>query len=160
MLEKKEDSGLSAEEKLKLLQAENDLLKNIIHSATESIYAKDLDGKYITINEAGAKYLGKSVDEVIGKTDEELLGLSAKQIVQQDNLLFASGEPIVYENQNINGNDEAFFWTSKSPLKNTKGELIGLIGISRDITETKRAADKYRFIFDNAPIAFLGGRLL
>lgn len=147
-------TGIRTEDVIKLLQRENDLLNNIIQSASDSIYAKDLEGRYITINEAGAKFLGKSVNEVVGHTDEELLGTEGRRIMSWDEKLYSTGDTVVYENRNLQNGETTFFSTNKSPLKNSEGEMIGLIGVSRDITETKRAEDKYRFIFDNAPIAF------
>lgn len=147
-------TGIRTEDRLKLVMRENDLLNSIIQSASDSIYAKDLEGRYITINEAGAQFLGKSIEEVIGKTDEELLGTEGRRIMNWDDKLFRSRRAVVYESRTIQGKDPTYFWTSKSPLKNNSGEMIGLIGVSRDITETKKAEDKYRFIFDNAPIAF------
>lgn len=148
------ETGLRTEEVLKLLQRENDLLNSIIQSASDSIYAKDMEGRYITINEAGARFLGKSIDEVVGKNDEELLGEEGQRIMRWDEKLYSTGESVVYESRNTRNNETTYFWTNKSPLKNANGEMIGLIGVSRDITETKRAEDKYRFLFDNAPIAF------
>ena len=149
-----EATGIRTEDRLKLLLRENDLLNSIIQSASDSIYAKDLEGRYITINEAGAKFLGKTIEEVVGKTDEELLGSQGRRIMNWDDKLFESGKAVVYENRTIQGKEPTYFWTNKSPLKNNTGEMIGLIGVSRDITVSKQAEDKYRFIFDNAPIAF------
>ncbi|MFM1875454.1 MAG: hypothetical protein RL266_1191, partial [Bacteroidota bacterium] len=77
-----------------------------------------------------------------------------KRIMIWDQRLFESGEAVVYESSSLINGESKHFWTSKSPLKSSSGEMIGLIGVSRDITETKTAEDKYRFIFDNAPIAF------
>jgi PAS domain S-box-containing protein len=147
-------TGVRLEDKLKLLVRENDLLNNIIQSASDSIFAKDLEGRYITINRAGAEILGKSIDEVIGKTDAELMDEEAQVVMSWDRKLFETGTPVEYESHRTSGKTPSYYWTSKSPLKNSTGEMIGLIGVSRDITETKTAEDKYRFIFDHAPIAF------
>ena len=117
------------------------------------MYAKDLDGKYITINETGAGYFGKTIDEIIGKTDLELLGELGNEIALRDAELFLTGKPITYET-NMVGDAVRFFRTSKSPLTDSNGRIIGLIGISREVTNTKVAENKYRFIFDHAPIAF------
>lgn len=141
------------EEKLKLLQRENDLLNSIIGSANDAIYAKDLEGRYISINPKGAAYFGKPIDAVIGKTDEELLGAEGISLMKRDEELYKSGLPITYENKSVFGDSVAHFWTSKSPLTDSNGKVIGLIGISRDVTESKQAREKYQFFFENAPIA-------
>lgn len=147
-------TGIRTEDVIKLLQRENDLLNNIIQSASDSIFAKDLEGRYITINPTGANILGRSIEEVIGKTDADLNDIEAELVMDWDAKLFETGKPVVYESQRVDKNGRTFYWTSKSPLRNSAGEMIGLIGVSRDITGTKVAEDKYRFIFDNAPIAF------
>ena len=100
-----EATGIRTEDRLKLLLRENDLLNSIIQSASDSIYAKDLEGRYITINEAGAKFLGKTIEEVVGKTDEELLGSEGRRIMNWDDKLFESGKAVVYENRTIQGKE-------------------------------------------------------
>lgn len=149
----KETTTVRLEERVKLLQRENELLNSIIQGASDSVYAKDLDGRYITINETGAGYFGKTIDEIIGKTDLELLGELGNEIALRDAELFLTGKPITYET-NMVGDAVRYFRTSKSPLTDSNGRIIGLIGISREVTNTKVAENKYRFIFDHAPIAF------
>lgn len=141
-------------EKIKFLERENELLNSIIQGASDSIYAKDLEGRYITINEAGATILGFTVDGVIGKRDDELMGEFAESILARDRLLFRTGENVVYESKIVKDGRTKHFWTSKSPLRGSKGEVIGLIGVSRDISDVKEVEGKYKFIFENAPIAF------
>ncbi|MFM1876537.1 MAG: hypothetical protein RL266_2274, partial [Bacteroidota bacterium] len=109
-----DSSTLRIEERLKLLQRENDLLNSIIQSASDSIYAKDLEGRYITINQAGAGFLGKTIEEVIGRTDEELVGNEGKRIMIWDQRLFESGEAVVYESSSLINGESKHFWTSKS----------------------------------------------
>lgn len=145
---------MKIEERIKLLERENSLLNGIIQDASDSIYAKDLEGRYITINQKGAEYLGCTIDEVIGKTDEELIGEYGKEIAQRDNLLFETGKNTVYESSLLIAGQTSFFRTSKSPLRDQQGKIIGLVGVSRNITATRHIERKYQFIFDNAPVAF------
>jgi len=148
------ESVLKVEEQLKLLQRENSLLNSIVQGAPESIYAKDVQCRYLTINPAGAAYLGLSVDQVIGKTDEEILGEEGKLIMGRDAMVFETKKPVVYESDLFMHGEMRQFGTSKTPLFDSNGELIGLIGVSRDITNFRSAQEKYQFIFDNAPIGF------
>lgn len=143
------------EDKIRLLERENQLLNSIIQGASDSVYAKDLDGKYISINQAGATYFGLEIDEIIGKTDVELLGPErVKKFIDSDAELFKTGNKVSYKNRGNFGGVDGYFSTTKSPLRDANGEIIGLIGISRDITEAHLSEEKYRFIFDNAPISF------
>jgi len=148
------ETVLKVEEQLKLLQRENALLNSIVQGAPESIYAKDLECRYLSINPAGAAYLGLSVDQVIGRTDEEILGEEGKLIMARDIMVYQTEKPVVYESDVVMHGEPKQFGTSKTPLFDASGELIGLIGVSRDITTFRSAQEKYQFIFDNAPIGF------
>ncbi len=146
---------LQDEERLKLLEHENELLNSIIQSASDSIYAKDLEGRYLTINEAGAAYLGRAVEDVIGKTDETLFDSEeGRAYMKYDAELYRTGKPVVYVSHHPRKGETRYFRTGKSPLRDPDGRTIGLIGVSRDITEAHMAQKKYRFIFEHAPIAF------
>lgn len=141
-------------ERLRELEERNLLLSSIIQGAADSIYAKDLQGRYISINQAGADYLNRSIEEVIGKTDVELMGDEGIHIMEFDAKLFKSGKNIHYENRYHLRDGMHYFSTNKSPLFDASGKMIGLIGVSRDITETKNTEEKYGFIFENSPISF------
>jgi len=151
----KETIAIRPEEQIRLLQRENELLNSIVQGASDFIYAKDLKGRYISINEAGAAYFGKRVDEIIGRTDVELLGNAAtRQLIETDQQIFRTGKPVTYENRGNFGLVRSFFSTTKSPLLDGNDKVIGLIGISRDVTTARLSEEKYRFIFDNAPFSF------
>ena len=141
-------------ERLRQLEDQNRLLTSIIQGAADSIYAKDLQGRYISINPTGAHYLNRSVEEVLGKTDLELLGEEGKQIMEFDAELFRTGKNIQYARRYQLKDAVHFFSTNKSPLFDGSGKVVGLIGVSRDITETKDTEEKYGFIFENSPISF------
>jgi PAS domain S-box-containing protein len=146
--------GIRPEEQVKLLLRENELLNNIIQSAADSIYAKDLSGRYVTINAAGAEALNWSVNDIIGRTDEEILGEHGTFAMRKDAEVFETGKSVTYESRAFGGLSNTYFRTSKAPLYDNAGNIIGLIGISRDVTAARLAEEKYQFIFDNAPIAF------
>ena len=141
-------------ERLHQLEEQNRLLSSIIQGATDSIYAKDLQGRYVSINPSGAHYLNRSIEEVLGKTDLELLGEEGKQIMEFDAELFRTGKNIQYARRYHLKDAVHYFSTNKSPLFDGSDKVVGLIGVSRDITETKDTEEKYRFIFENSPISF------
>lgn len=134
---------------------ENAFLRGIIHGASDAVYAKDLNGRYLIINQTGADYFEKPIDEIIGSTDVELVGEAAGlSIMDHDVNLFKTGQPVSYDTRGTFEVGERYFSTSKSPFKDETGKIIGLVGISRDVTQTRVAEEKYEFIFENAPIAF------
>ena len=150
-----ESITIRVEDQIRLLARENALLNSIIQGASDSIYAKDLEGRYISINEAGAGYFGRDISEIIGSTDAELLGLeSVRKLIESDNKLFKTGNSVTYENRGGVGVGNSYFSSTKTPLRDAEGNVIGLIGISRDVTSARLSDAKYRFIFDNAPISF------
>ncbi|MFT5020064.1 MAG: two-component system cell cycle sensor histidine kinase/response regulator CckA, partial [Polaribacter sp.] len=82
-------SNIKSEEQLLQLLQENALLKGIIQGATDAVYAKDLDGKYLIINQKGADYFKRPINEIVGKTDVELVGEGAgRSIMDHDVNLF------------------------------------------------------------------------
>ena len=150
-----ESITIRAENRIRLLTRENELLNSIIQGASDSIYAKDLDGRYISINEAGAGYFDRNIGEIIGKTDAELFGSEpGRKLIQTDTELFRSGNSISYENRGGFGLGYRCFSTTKTPLHDADENPIGLIGISRDVTAARLSEEKYSFIFDNAPFSF------
>jgi PAS domain S-box-containing protein len=104
------------------------------------MYCKDANGVYLWCNEAQAKVLGfKSPKEVIGKTDYDLpWRQNAKTLLETDQRIMHSRVPeeVLEELANINGKLMVML-TKKSPLFDDKNNVIGIIGISIDITERK-----------------------
>ncbi len=122
---------------------EYDLLRTIIDNLPDYLYAKDIESRFVFLNKATAKLLGVSaVDEVIGKTDFDFL--SPDQVAQfctDEQTLMKSGQSrLNYEEQLVDPTTKQIHWvlTSKIPLQNKQGEIIGLIGINRDITALKQ----------------------
>jgi diguanylate cyclase (GGDEF)-like protein/PAS domain S-box-containing protein len=132
-----------AEEKL---FQQKSLLGTIIESTSEAMYAKDRDGKYAIINKAGARMLGYNVTDVIGRTDFELLPVeTANEFRKTDEYVFSSDQ--VYEREEIGNIDgqTAVFLAHKTPWRDNSGKIIGVIGISNDITERKLMEEQLRY---------------
>lgn len=121
------------------------LLNTIIESATEAIFAKDVDGYYRSINKAGANIFGISQTEVLGKTDYDLVTKStAHEFRKTDKYVMASG--VKYEREEtgmIDGKIRTFL-AHKSPWVDSSGKIIGVIGISYDITDRKLAEEEIK----------------
>jgi sigma-B regulation protein RsbU (phosphoserine phosphatase) len=115
------------------------LLRAVTDGTTDAIFVKDLQDRYLLINPAGAHFLGKSVEEVIGKQDSELVdGETAARIVEGDRRVMASGQMQTYEEVATAGGVTRTYLSAKGPYKDPQGKLLGLLGISRDITERNR----------------------
>ncbi len=122
----------------KLLEQKN-LLNTIIESASEAIFAKDSSGKYCSINETGAQMLGFRAADVIGRTDMELLsGETANEFRRTDEIVMQSGQGYIRDEIGFVLGKPRVFLAHKTVWRDDSGKVIGVIGVSTDITERKR----------------------
>ncbi len=144
-----------------LLQERN-LLRTVIDNIPDYIYVKDTRFRHIINNLANVKLLGAlSEEETLGKTvwdyfKPELAG----KYIEDDKRVLENGSPVVNREEMIVSHSGEVRWllTSKIPLKNINNELIGLVGVSRDITERKKtenalteSENRLRAIFQTEP---------
>jgi PAS domain S-box-containing protein len=115
------------------------LLHTVIEGSPDTIYVKDLQGRYVMLNSAGALFMGLSVDDAIGKDDSNFFSADAiHSIIEREHQVITSGEVQTYEETTTIGGSTRTFLSTKAPYRDYNGTTIGLIGISRDITERKR----------------------
>lgn len=120
-------------------------LRAIVEHAVDPIYIKDLDGRYVTANPAAAMAFGISVPELVGRTDADFHDPeTARDILEIDRRIVESGKPYTYAKPRRFPTGERAFMTTKVPYRAPDGSVIGLIGISRDITDRMRAEDELR----------------
>jgi PAS domain S-box-containing protein len=124
-------------EALEALRASRDLFAAIIGATDESVYAKDLDGRYLLYNAAGQQALGRSEASVLGRDDTELFPPDeAAAIIERDREILADGVTrTVDEHLTLADGRSHWLLSTKGPLRAADGSLIGLFGVSRDITE-------------------------
>ncbi len=123
------------------------LLKAVIEGTTDAIFVKDLDGRYLLVNSACARGLGKSIEEVIGSNDRQLFPLKDVNIFSaEDRQIIASGEVATFEETVTVGGSIRSFITMKAPLRDDEGRVIGLLGVARDFTDRKRAEDRVQAV--------------
>ncbi len=117
------------------------LLNAIIEGTNDAIFVKDLEGRYLLVNSADAKGLGKTAEEIIGTLDADLFPPEvARQIQAFDRGVISTGESISYEQQFDGGDGTArTYHVVKYPRLAPDGHVIGVIGIARDVTDSKRA---------------------
>ncbi|MGZ4416472.1 MAG: PAS domain-containing sensor histidine kinase [Gaiellaceae bacterium] len=130
------------------------LLSALLENATDQIYFKDTESRFIRLSTALALKLGLAgQDDAIGKTDFDWFSEEhARQAFDDEQRIIQSGKPIVLEEKETWANGrEAWVSTSKLPLRDDSGAVIGTFGISRDITlekaqrnELARQADQLR----------------
>jgi PAS domain S-box-containing protein len=130
----------------KLLQREQLLLQSLINSIPDLIFYKNLAGVYLGCNTYYEKMMGCQAGYVIGKTDEELHNFRlAEKYRETDKIALEYGGRISYENWMENAQGESIlFETCKTPYYGPDGEVMGVIGIGRDITKHRLAEDALR----------------
>jgi PAS domain S-box-containing protein len=125
------------------LRESHALLQAITEGTTDAIFVKDLQGCYLMINPAGAHFLGKTVQDVLGKDDTQLFTpASARLIMEDDRAVLASGQTQTYEERATAAGITRTYLATKGPYRDAQGNVIGLIGISRDITDRKQAEEE------------------
>lgn len=117
------------------------IVQAVIEGLPDLVYAKDLDGRYLTMNSAAARLMGKPLHEAIGKTAREVVdATSARHMEDQDRAIIATGETHTYEERLTVGDGEPrTYLTTKRPLIDDHGAVVGVIGVSREITESREA---------------------
>jgi len=138
---------ITAQDQLeKNLLHERLLLRTLIDHLPDTLYIKDAEGRKIIANPADVEVTGfQSENEIVGKTDLEIFpGDIGRRGYDDDQLVLNKKQPVLEREEDFldkNGN-QRWLLTSKIPLQDEKGKIIGLVGIGRDITARKRAENQ------------------
>lgn len=126
------------------LANEQKLLRTLVDLMPSFVYVKDKESRFLMANKACAQYMGAaSPNELIGKTDFDFYDPESSAAFRSDEIAVLAGTPILNKIEyNISdSNTQSILLTSKIPFQDDKGNIIGLVGISYDITEMKRTED-------------------
>ncbi|MDF7826736.1 SpoIIE family protein phosphatase [Pontiellaceae bacterium B12227] len=119
------------------------LLKCMMDNMSDMIYFKDRNSRFIMVNKAAAQWQGGCTpEELVGKSDFDSYSDEDARRMRHDELrIMQTGEPLFGLEEGETRKDGSHAWVSstKMPLRNEVGEVIGIFGISRDITEHKEA---------------------
>jgi PAS domain S-box-containing protein len=125
------------------LAYERDLLRALLEHVPDSVYFKDRKSRFLKASRAMARSFELADPELlVGKTDFDVFGHEhAQQAYEDEQQILASGQPIIgkTEKETWTNGRESWALTTKMPLYNQAGEIIGTFGISKDITELKQA---------------------
>jgi PAS domain S-box-containing protein len=116
------------------------LLRQALDANPDNIFVKDLEGKYLFMNEAGGKRFGRPVSEMIGLDASAIFDpQSARKVRGLDRQVMETGQPCTSERTlRLPGGEPEIFLASRAPFRDADGAIIGVIGISRNITEQRR----------------------
>ena len=117
-----------------------DLLQAVTDSTAACIYVKDLQGRYLMVNRRYLEVFDIGREDVIGKTDHELFTKPmADAFRDMDLRVVAAGEALVEEEVAPHHDGPHPYLSVKSPLRDRQSRVCGVIGISTDVIDTKRA---------------------
>lgn len=122
-------------------------VKSLLDALPDQFYIKDRHCRFVFANSATASFLQHSLAELIGKTDYDLFPHSlADEFMAEEKELLASGRPLVNREVCIADPTDKLRWelTTKIVLRDDRGQIVGLLGINRDITDHKRAEEQLR----------------
>jgi len=117
--------------------------KAILDNVPDIAWLKDVEGKFIDVNEAFCKSVGKTPDEIIGKTDFEIWpeDLASKYYADDEEIIRSGKRKLVEEESPRPDGSRVWVETIKSPIFDESGNVIGTTGISRDFTDRKLARE-------------------
>ncbi|MCA1959505.1 MAG: sigma 54-interacting transcriptional regulator [Desulfomonile sp.] len=136
------------------LHQSEERLRRMFETAEDCIYFKDAFLTYTEVNPAMCALLGRPAIRIIGHTDEELFGKAEAQIIEDSDRLVLAGQTIEQEHTKVLQGIETTFLEIKTPLRNSAGEVVGIFGISRDVTHRRQveAAPKVGTYETRSPI--------
>jgi PAS domain S-box-containing protein len=121
------------------------VLRILVDGAGDAIYVKDRLGRYVFVNAAYARLLGRPANRVAGKEDFELFERDEAALMRAtDHEIIQTAQPRTFEESLMRPEGIQVYQTTKTPYHGRAGEVIGVIGVSRNITAHKRVEQALR----------------
>ena len=132
------------------LGKEKSFFNAIMNNISDSIFFKDLDSRIVRLNRACAiKHGIENPEDAVGKTDFDFFSEEhAKQAFEDEQKIIKTNRPIIDFEEKETYQDNEYKWasTSKLPWYDENNNIIGIFGITRDITEKKKAGEKVKYL--------------
>lgn len=122
-------------------------LRTLVDTIPDLVWLKDINGIYLTCNTKFERFFGAKEAEIVGKTDYDFVDKDlADFFTQKDREAMEAGKPVMNEEEITYSDDghQEYLETIKSPMYDSNGHLIGILGVGRDITQRKQADEELR----------------
>lgn len=134
--------GLDISEKKRmerLLKENEETLAKVFDTATDAMFIKDANGRFVMANKAFADLFGRTPKEILGKSDKDLSPPEiAVEAAKEDAEVARTGKTMNFTRPRTLPSGNYYFNTVKTPMRNLQGEITGVLGITRDITALKK----------------------
>lgn len=123
------------------LQKANARFYALVEGIPDIVYLKDTQGRHLYVNRAYEEFTSLERANIVGKRDDQIMPPAlAAQCAKSDTRVFETGAPIRIEESITNRTGDLIWYeTIKNPIHDASGNIIGLVGVSRNVTERKRA---------------------
>ncbi|POZ63418.1 hypothetical protein C2I19_03460 [Chromobacterium alticapitis] len=138
--------GATLKRSLSRMALNRRLLDSVVSSTSDAVFVKDVQGRYLLVNQAGLALVGKRADEVLGRDDHSVFAEeTARKLIVADRAIMQSGKVQCSEEcLTLQDGGQMVFMVTKGPIYSPQGRLVGIFGISRDVTEHRRAEEALR----------------
>jgi len=144
---------------LALKNKDDQMLVTLIDSSTDAIYIKDLEGRYLQVNRQAAKNLNKTIEQIIGNDDSAIFPQEqAEMIFSNDRRIIAENHTSTYEETLTTAIGVRTYSATKGPMRDVSGQVIGLFGISHDITHRKLEEEALKLSEERLHLVLRGSR--
>ena len=123
------------------LRQNEERFRKMFETAEDCIYFKDGLLMYTEVNPAMASTLGIPASSIAGHTDEDLFGPAEAEIIAESDRLALSGQTVEQEHTRTVKGTKATFLDLKAPIRDSQGEVVGILGISRDMTHRRHVEE-------------------
>jgi PAS domain S-box-containing protein len=143
------------------LAQEQYLMLMLMENLPDHVYFKDVNSRFITFSRSMARKAGRTPSELKGKTDFDVFSEEhARQALEDEQRIMRTGQPLVDIEEKETWPDGKVTWalTTKLPLRDAAGKIVGTFGVSRDITERKQSEERIREqaeVLNQTPIAIV-----
>jgi PAS domain S-box-containing protein len=139
------------------------LLRTVVETITDALYVQDADGRMTLVNAAAVAAFGRPAEEILGHTPREILDPAAAEgTTRRDSRVLDSRAVQTFEETFFTPAGPRFVLNTKAPLLDAAGEVVGLVGVARDITtrkeneeELRRARERLETLLENSPLAVI-----